>query len=168
MMGFVTVMSALKTVCHRWDVTVGRYRRNMFPTDCGVDMAERKLLFSITRKDFTITYFSGTGAGGQHRNKHQNCVRMTHKESGASATAQNQRSRPQNEREAFLKIVHSPMFKIWHSKKVAELLGRAETAEARARKSMMPKTVRVEVKSDEGLWTPGDPATDLEIQEAWE
>ena len=34
---------------------------------------QKELLFSVTKKDFSITWFSGTGAGGQYRNKHQNC-----------------------------------------------------------------------------------------------
>ena len=42
----------------------------------------KKLLFSLTKNDFIVTYYSGTGAGGQHRNKHQNCVRIKHKETG--------------------------------------------------------------------------------------
>lgn len=32
--------------------------------------------------DFTYRLFSGTGAGGQHRNKHQNSVVMTHTPTG--------------------------------------------------------------------------------------
>ena len=36
----------------------------------------KELLFHAERKDFRIDYFSGTGAGGQYRNKHQNCVRL--------------------------------------------------------------------------------------------
>ena len=44
----------------------------------------KKLLFSITKKDFKIDYFSGTGAGGQHRNRHKNCIRLTHIESNVT------------------------------------------------------------------------------------
>jgi peptide chain release factor 1 len=55
----------------------------------------------LTKKDFKINWFSGTGAGGQHRNKHQNCCRITHIETGISATGQNSRSRTTNQREAF-------------------------------------------------------------------
>lgn len=38
--------------------------------------------------DFSIEWYSGTGAGGQHRNKHQNSARVTHLPSGQVATAQ--------------------------------------------------------------------------------
>jgi peptide chain release factor 1 len=38
--------------------------------------------------DFKIEWYSGTGAGGQHRNKHQNSCRITHIPSGRVSTAQ--------------------------------------------------------------------------------
>lgn len=38
--------------------------------------------------DTTIDWFSGTGAGGQHRNKHQNSCRLTHIPTGITVTAQ--------------------------------------------------------------------------------
>lgn len=38
--------------------------------------------------DFKIEWYSGTGAGGQHRNKHQNSCRITHLPTGLVTTAQ--------------------------------------------------------------------------------
>lgn len=38
--------------------------------------------------DFKIEWYSGTGAGGQHRNKHQNSCRIIHLPTGEIATAQ--------------------------------------------------------------------------------
>jgi peptide chain release factor 1 len=38
-------------------------------------------------RDFKVEWYSGTGAGGQHRNKHQNSCRITHT-SGIVVTAQ--------------------------------------------------------------------------------
>lgn len=38
--------------------------------------------------DFKIEWYSGTGAGGQHRNKHQNSCRLTHIPTGIVETAQ--------------------------------------------------------------------------------
>lgn len=60
----------------------------------------------LTKKDFKLEWFSGTGAGGQHRNKHQNCCRITHIESGLTETGQNSRERSTNQREAFTKLAH--------------------------------------------------------------
>jgi protein subunit release factor A len=60
----------------------------------------------LTKKDFKLEWFSGTGAGGQHRNKHQNCCRITHIESGMVETGQNSRERSVNQREAFTKLAN--------------------------------------------------------------
>lgn len=57
-----------------------------------------------TRKDYKLDWFSGTGAGGQHRNKHQNCLRLTHIPSGITVTAQGERDRPGNQRIAVEKM----------------------------------------------------------------
>lgn len=38
--------------------------------------------------DFLVVWFSGTGSGGQHRNKHQNSARVTHVPTGLVRTAQ--------------------------------------------------------------------------------
>ena len=45
---------------------------------------------------FRIEWFSGTGAGGQHRNKHQNSCRLIHLPSGLIITSQT-RSRVSSE-----------------------------------------------------------------------
>ena len=59
-----------------------------------------------TKKDFRLEWFSGTGAGGQHRNKHQNCCRITDKETGLYSTGQNHKSRVSNQEEAFNKLIN--------------------------------------------------------------
>lgn len=43
---------------------------------------------TINDSDIKIEWFSGTGAGGQHRNKHQNSCRLTHIPTGTVAVAQ--------------------------------------------------------------------------------
>jgi len=58
----------------------------------------------LTRKDFKVEWYSGTGAGGQYRNKHQNCCRITHIDTGLMATGQSQRDRPGNQKEAFTSL----------------------------------------------------------------
>jgi len=54
----------------------------------------------LTEKDVSRRWHSGTGAGGQHRNKTQNCLELTHIATGISVSA-NGRSRKDNERRAF-------------------------------------------------------------------
>ncbi|MFK5947228.1 MAG: peptide chain release factor-like protein [Methylococcales bacterium] len=58
----------------------------------------------LTKKDFKIDWFSGQGAGGQHRNKHQNCCRITHIKTGLCAQGTNHRERVANQRDAFNRL----------------------------------------------------------------
>lgn len=59
----------------------------------------------LTKKDFKLEWFSGQGAGGQHRNKHQNCCRITHIETGLMAVGQDYRERSRNQDVAFRRLV---------------------------------------------------------------
>lgn len=111
----------------------------------------KELLFSITKDDFIIHWFSGTGSGGQHRNKHQNCCRLQHPESGASSTGQSSRSREDNLREAFKSIIESPKFKTWYNQVVWEKLNK-KTIEELVAESMVPKNLKVEARDEKGKW----------------
>lgn len=53
-----------------------------------IDAAESQRAVAIPETDLKIEWYSGTGAGGQHRNKHQNSCRITHIPTGIVATAQ--------------------------------------------------------------------------------
>lgn len=64
----------------------------------------KELIRSWTKEDFKIDWFSGTGAGGQHRNKHQNCVRLTDKETGITVVGQNHRERSRNMKDALTEM----------------------------------------------------------------
>ena len=50
--------------------------------------------------DFEFQWYSGTGKGGQHRNKHQNCCRCIHRPTGVTAVGTSARSREANKRQA--------------------------------------------------------------------
>ena len=53
-----------------------------------IDAAESQRAVAIPETDLKIEWYSGTGAGGQHRNKTQNSCRITHIPTGIVATAQ--------------------------------------------------------------------------------
>lgn len=107
----------------------------------------KELLFSVTKKDLDIDYFSGTGAGGQYRNRHMNCVRIHHKDSGAISTGQSSRSRKDNMREALYGLVENPKFKVWHSRMVHEKLT-GKTIEERVDEQMREENLKIEKKVD--------------------
>lgn len=58
----------------------------------------------LTKKDFKLDWYSGSGAGGQHRNKHQNCCRITHIDSGITEHGTDSKSRVSNQRTAFTRL----------------------------------------------------------------
>jgi protein subunit release factor A len=110
----------------------------------------KELLFSVTKKDLKIDYFSGTGSGGQHRNKHQNCVRMYHKDSGARSTGQSSRERKSNLKEAFKRLTESSKFKIWLNERVYEEVNQTNI-EKEVKKSMSSEKLLIECK-EENKW----------------
>ncbi len=68
-----------------------------------IDRMEENGSSAIPEKDLKIEWYSGTGAGGQHRNKHQNSCRITHIPSGIVVTSQC-RSRQNSLTEAMAEI----------------------------------------------------------------
>ena len=109
-----------------------------------------ELLFSVTKNDLEVDWFSGTGCGGQYRNKHQNCCRIRHKDSGVIATGQSQRDRLSNLKEAMENLVKSPKFKAWMKVKVAEVTGEKADIESKVDRAM--KHLKFEVKDELGRW----------------
>ena len=110
----------------------------------------KELLFSITKKDFQIDYFSGRGAGGQNRNKNQNCIRLHHKNSGVIVTGQSHKERKSNLKEALQNLVNNSKFKVWHSRKIMECI-EGKTIEQKVDKLLQPRNLKVEVQQN-GKW----------------
>lgn len=55
----------------------------------------------IDERDVRYEAFSGSGPGGQYRNRHANCVRAIHMPTGTVATSTSERSLTQNKKNAF-------------------------------------------------------------------
>jgi peptide chain release factor 1 len=116
-------------------------------------MAEKELLFRLTRKDFIVEAKRGSGKGGQNRNVTNSACRIRHPASGAEGQAQDERSYRQNEALAFQRLVASTTFKKWHKLETARQLGKLDDIEQVVEAQM--KQVQVEVKRD-GKWVPED------------
>jgi peptide chain release factor 1 len=67
--------------------------------------------YSYTRKDFILDWYSGSGAGGQRRNKVQCCLRLTHIPSGITVGATEHAHRNANLRLAFQRL--RPLLEKW-------------------------------------------------------
>lgn len=57
----------------------------------------------MDKKDLKIEYMRGTGKGGQHKNKTDSCVRITHKPTGISAIVDG-RNQHQNKKAALKEL----------------------------------------------------------------
>lgn len=78
----------------------------------------------INMADVRVDTYRASGAGGQHINKTDSAVRMTHLPTGVVAQCQNQRSQIQN-REQCLRLLRARLFELEQQKQAAE---RAEMA----------------------------------------
>lgn len=108
------------------------------------------LLFSVTAADCDWSYTRGTGAGGQKKNKTSSAVHCTHRTSGAHGYAEETRSQAKNRELAFTKMTQTKEFKAWHQMEIMRRTGMAAQIDADVEKEM--RRVKVERKTDEGLW----------------
>lgn len=115
-------------------------------------MRPKKLLFSVTSKDFEIQTFCTGGNGGQHRNAKQNGVRIIHPASGARAEHRDGRDQGKNKEEAFLKLLKTPEWLMWHNQEVRRKLGE-KSLEAKVEEMVQERYLKIEVKDKDGKWT---------------
>ena len=130
------------------------------------DTTTRTPLFSVTLDDCRVETFSVSGAGGQHRDRTSNGVRITHEPSGATGRGVESRSQLTNKREAFKKMAASPQFQFWASQKRREMQGAISPAAYAAMEVANPDRIRVETKTD-GKWVevPFDAPLDGAVDE---
>ena len=117
-------------------------------------MNDDRTHFSVTKKDLTVTWFSGTGAGGQHRNKHQNCIRIKHNATGIIKTGQSSRSREANTKEAMEAMASDYRFKFYCELRLSEI-EEGITIEKKVEAAMNDENMKIEVQVD-GKWVESD------------
>jgi len=111
----------------------------------------KKLLFSVTKKDLDVSWFSGSGAGGQHRNRHKNCVRIHHPDSGARVTGQSHKERLSNIREALNNLVKHPKYIVWQTRRVKEEID-GITLEELVDRMVASENLLIEGRNESGEW----------------
>lgn len=116
---------------------------------------QKELLFSVTKKDFRVETYRGTGPGGQHRNKTDSCVRITHIESSAVAQACESRHQAENKKAAFNRLLSTVKWKVWYAQRVLDeqaKLDGLKTLEQQVQEQMREENLKIEVYR-EGEWT---------------
>lgn len=105
----------------------------------------------LSEKDLSISYFCGSGAGGQARNKVASGVLIRHEESGASGRASDSRSQADNKKSAFKRMLETPQMKFWLAKKIYEIRNEETIAESVA-KETTGANLKYEIKNAQGQW----------------
>jgi protein subunit release factor B len=112
----------------------------------------KQILFSVTKKDLDISWYTSHGPGGQKKNKTRNACRIIHRASGAMVTAQERREQKANLSAALHRLLEHPKFKIWWTRRVFEI-DEGETLEQKVDRMMAAEHLRVEGIID-GAWRP--------------
>ena len=106
--------------------------------------SDKKLLFSVTKKDFNIQTFRAGGKGGQHQNKRDTGVRCVHKASGAVGEGRDSKSQKQNKKNAFLRCVNSAKFQAWLKLETARRMGEQVDIDKKVEGWIQPENIIVE------------------------
>ena len=113
--------------------------------------SKRKLLFSVTAKDCRFKAFTGSGPGGQHRNKVATAIRCVHEPSGAVGTCTTHKSQHRNKKVAFGRMARSDKFQRWVRLEAARQTGALAEIERKVDRDMQPDRIRWEHRED-GVW----------------
>jgi len=111
---------------------------------------KKELLYSLTKKDFTLQTFRSGGPGGQNQNKRNSGVRIIHKESGAVGESREHKSQFQNRKAALKRLVEHPKFVLWNNVKYHEIMT-GKTLEKEVEEMMEKKNLKYEVYEN-GTW----------------
>jgi protein subunit release factor B len=102
-------------------------------------------------KDFDVSYFCGSGAGGQARNKVASGVQIIHRETGAIGRASDSRSQAENKASAFKRLLATPKMKFWLAREIYAVK-QGERLDETIKRDTQPENLKFEIKDALGKW----------------
>lgn len=108
--------------------------------------------YQVDRTEIRVDFYRASGKGGQHRNKVESAVRLTHLPSGLVVTASEQRDKPQNLKVAWQRMEDA--LEARHREGAHRQVNGARAAQFGGSRSFTWTAWRNEVKSSDGRRAP--------------